>query len=54
MCVGPIELLSVFKCSLVKNDGGRYNKPSLMSNSSNKKLARIVTSGNRYEIHRSR
>jgi len=25
----PIELISVFKCSLVKKYGGRYNKPSL-------------------------
>jgi len=40
MCDCLIELISGFKCSLVKNDGGRYNKPSLISNSSNKKLAR--------------
>jgi len=53
-CVCLIELISVFKCSLVKKDLGRYNKLSLINNSSNKKLARTVTSGNRSEIHRSR
>jgi len=38
----------------VKKDCGRYNKPSLIGNSYNKKLARTVTSGNRSEIHRHR
>jgi len=54
MCVCPIELISVSKCSLVRKDGGRYNKPSLLNCSSNKKLARTVPSGNRSEIYRSR
>jgi len=41
-------------CLLVKQVSDRYNKPSLINNSSNKKLGRTVTSGNRSEIHHSR
>jgi len=44
----------VFKCSLVKKVGGKYNNPSLKNNNSNKKMTRTVTYGNRSEIHRFR
>jgi len=55
MCVCPRELIRASKCSLVKKDGGRYNKPSLIHNISNKKLVHTVSSSNiDADIHHSR